>query len=108
MPNKEIPLQYDFSGELVDKRTRRQKRADRKADGWQQPEMFAQRDLAQFGVRARTEMPAVTSNGERLKMVLEVQDPRTEEEKEADRQRAAEKLTEPLFGPSQPGQIDSS
>ena len=107
MPNKEIPLQFNFSGELIDDRTRRQKRADRLAAGWQQAEMFAQRDLAQFGVRARSEMSAVTIHGEALKMELEIQDPRSAEEQEADRQRAAEELTDPLFEQAQPGQADS-
>ena len=108
MPNKEIPLQFDFSGELVDDRTRKQKRKARQANGWLQGEMFAQRELAQFGVRARSEMSAVTRNGQPLKMELEIQDPRSADEKEADRQRAAEELTDPLFEQAQPGQADWS
>lgn len=89
----EVPLQYDFVGELKDNRTRKQKRAARKMDGFQQMEMFGQREIAQFGVRARPTMPAVARNGKPLVMALEMEDPRTEEEKEADRRREAERKT---------------
>ena len=105
MPEKEIPLQYDFfSGELVDNRTRKQKRADRQANGDQQIEMFTQRDLAQFGVRSRSEMALLTAKGTPVAMALEMEDPRTEEQKELDRQKAAEDLTNPLpeLEPAQP------
>ena len=95
----EAPLQYGFTGELVDNRTRRQKQLARQANGWQQPPMFAQRQLAQFGVIAHPEMPAIARNGKRLEMVLEIEDPRTEEEKALAQQRAAEEKTYPLFSP---------
>ena len=83
----ETPLQYNFTGDLVDNRTHRQKQLARQANGWQQPPMFAQRQLAQFGVRAHPEMPAIARNGKRLEMVLEIQ------------QRVAEEKTYPLFSP---------
>ena len=93
----EIPLQYDLTGDLVDNRTRRQKRLARQANGWQQGEMFSQRDIAQFGVRANPEIPAIAQNGKRLEMVLEIEDPRTEEEKEADRQYEIQSKTHRMF-----------
>ena len=93
----EVPLQYDFTGDLVDNRTRRQKRLARQANGWQQGAMFSQRDIAQFGVRANPEMPGIAQNGKPLTMVLEIEDPRTEEEKEADRQYEIERKTDQMF-----------
>ena len=93
----EIPRQYDFSGELVDTRTRKQKRIARQSGAWQQAEMFSQRDVAQFGVATRPEMPAVTPNGQPPRMVLQVQDPRTGEQKAADLQRQAEALNASLW-----------
>ena len=95
--SREVPLQYDFTGDLVDKRTRKQKRKARQANGWQQGAMFSQRDIAQFGVRANPEMPGIARNGEPLEMVLEIEDPRSEEEKEADRQYEIERKTDRLF-----------
>ena len=91
--SKEIHLQYDFAGELVDNRTPKQKQVARQANGYQQMEIFRQREIAQFGVRARPQMPAIARNGNPLGMVLEVEDPRTEEEKAADLQREAESRT---------------
>lgn len=106
MPAKsEVPLQIDlFTGELKDNRTRKQKRAARKAEGYQQGELFSQKDLAQFGVRSKPELPAITRNGQPVKMELELQDTRTEEQKELDRQKAAQDLTNPLpeLEPPQP------
>ena len=93
----EVPLQYDFTGDLVDNRTRKQKRKARQANGWQQGAMFSQRDIGQFGVRANPEMPGIARNGKPLEMVLEIEDPRSEEEKEADRQYEIERKTDRLF-----------
>lgn len=54
MPKKERPLQMDmFSGDLVDNRTRRQKKQDKENEKPQQSLMFSQRDMAQFGVNSR-------------------------------------------------------
>jgi hypothetical protein len=64
---------------------------------YEQAEMFSRRELAQFGVRARPQMPAVTRSGKPLVMALEMEDPRTDEEKKLDRQREAEALTGSLF-----------
>jgi len=95
----EVPRQYDFTGELVDNRTRKQKEIARQANGWQQAPMFSQREVAQFGVSARPQMPAIARSGKPLRMVLQIEDPRTDEEKELAQQRAAEEKTYPLFGP---------
>ena len=93
----EVPFQYDFTGDLVDNRTPKQKRKARQANGWQQGAMFSQRDVAQFGVRTNPEMPAVAQNGKPLTMILEIEDPRTQEEKEADRQYEIDRKTDRLF-----------
>ena len=92
----EVPLQYGFTGDLVDRRTPKQKRKARQANSWQQTELFSQRDIAQFGVKANPEIPAIAQNGKPLPMVLEIEDPRTEEEKEADRQYEIERKTYPM------------
>jgi hypothetical protein len=99
--SKEISLQYDlFTRELVDNRTSSQRRADQGREQPQQTEMFSQRDLAQFGVRARPQM----SLSPHTKLVLIAEDPRTPEEVERDRQRAAEALTYQMFtGPAAGG-----
>ena len=55
--------------------------------------MFAQRELAQFGVKANPKLPL--SPKTRLELAME--DPRTEEEIERDRMRAAQELTYPMF-----------
>lgn len=92
MSNERL-LQTDmFSGDLVDTRTARQKQLERERERPHQVEMFSQRDLAQFGVTAH---PVMDVSPGRLQLISE--DPRTEEEKERDRQREAEKLTYPLF-----------
>lgn len=93
--NKEAALlQADlFTGELVDNRTSSQKRADREREQPQQTEMFGQREVAQFGVRARPQM----SVSPHTKLVLIAEDPRTPEEVEHDLQRAAEALTYQMF-----------
>lgn len=82
-----------FSGELVDTRTRRQKKRDKEREQPKQTEMFSQRDVAQFGVNARPLLPL--SPNTRLLLIPE--DPRTEEEIERDIQRAAEERTKPMF-----------
>lgn len=95
MPSKEIPRQFDmFSGELIDTRTRRQKRLDREREQSQQLEMFSQCDVAQFGVNAHPLLPIF----ENTKLGLMFEDPRTEEERERDVQREAERLTVSMFG----------
>lgn len=93
--SKEHALQQDmFTGELVDNRTGGQKRTDREREQPQQTEMFGQREIAQFGVRARPQM----SLSPHTKLVLIAEDPRTPEEVERDLQRTAEALTCQMFG----------
>lgn len=81
-----------FTGDLVDNRTGQQKQHDRLLKLPAQMEMFSTRQVAQFGVRARPVMPY--SPG---KLVLICEDPRTDEEREADILREAQRLTVPLF-----------
>lgn len=98
MGKEGTPLQHDmFSGELVDTRTRRQKRQDKDRQQPKQIEMFSQREVAQFGVKAHPLMP-LSSN---TRLLLIPEDPRTDEEIEQDRQRAAEKRTFQMFGDAQ-------
>lgn len=87
------PLQGDlFTGELVDTRSRDQRRADRERQQPQQQLLFSQREIAQFGVRPNPVMPF--SPG-KLKLVSE--DPRSEDEIEGERLREAQRQTVPLF-----------
>ncbi len=95
----EIPLQYDlFTGEKVDTRTATQRKADAERSQLQQMEMFRQREIAQFGVRARPQM----SLSPHTKLVLIQEDPRTEEEIERDRMKEAEANTHPMFATPSP------
>ena len=88
----EVMLQFDiFSGELVDNRTTAQKQRDTAVTKPRQLEMFSQRELAQYVP------PPMMSLSPETKLVLMVEDPRTEEEKARDREVAARALTTPLF-----------
>ena len=99
----EIPLQVDmFSGKLVDSRNSAQRVRDRERNRPQQTEMFSQRDIAQFGVKAHPQMPLI----EHTTLVLICEDPRTPEEIERDRQKAAEALTTPLFAVQEQVQVE--
>ncbi len=90
----ETPRQHNmFTGEWDDNRTRRQKKLDREREQPQPLEMFSQRDLAQFGVKARPLLPLSPNT----KLLLIPEDPRTPEEVERDRQREAEANTTPMF-----------
>ena len=90
MSNKETARQINmFTGELDDTRTRWQKRLDREREQPDQLEMFSQRDIAQFGVRAHPLLPL--SPNTRLLLIPE--DPRTDEEIERDTLRQAETRT---------------
>lgn len=93
--SKEIYQQFDmFTGELVDTRSRRQKKRDRAQELPRQSEMFAHKDLAQFGVRANPKLPLSV----KTKLELAMEDPRTDEERAEDRLREAEKRTYALPG----------
>lgn len=92
-----------FTEELDDNRTRRQKKLDRERQQPHQTEMFSQRDLAQFGVNAHPLMPI----SENTKLGLIFEDPRTEEEKERDRQHATEERTFRMFDDTSEPEIPS-
>jgi hypothetical protein len=92
--SKEHAQQYEiFTGELVDNRTRKQKKRDRTREQPNQAEMFSQRDLAQFGTKANPKLPIAP----KTKMELMIEDKRNEEEIMEDRLREAEKETHSLF-----------
>jgi hypothetical protein len=94
LPNDTLPLQGDlFTGRWVDNRSEGQRKADQERTQPAQMTLFRQREIAQFGVRAHPQM----SLSPHTKLVLITEDPRTEEEKERDTQRAAEALTMDLF-----------
>lgn len=87
-------LQFNlFTGEAEDRRSRKQRQADRQPALPQQLEMFSQRDIAQFGVKANPTMP-LSGN---VRLLLIPEDPRTPEEVERDIQRAAEERTHRMF-----------
>ncbi len=99
MPGQEHTRQIDmFTGERVDTRTEAQKRRDRE---WEKPQQVAMFSTQQVIEQARSRLvsaPMINQRGGRLELSLMIQDPRTEEEIEADRMKAAERQTVPLFG----------
>ena len=93
--SKEVPLQVDmFSGELVDTRTRKQKKREAEIKKPVQTEMFSQRELAQFGVRANPQIPI----SPKTRIELALQDLRSEEEKEEARKLEIERRSYRLPG----------
>jgi hypothetical protein len=93
-PTHDARLQGDlFTGTWADNRTESQKKAEQARNQPAQMTLFRQREIAQFGVRAHPQMPL----SPHTKLVLIAEDPRTDEEKERDTQRAAEALTSTLF-----------
>ena len=69
-----------FTGELVDTRTRKQKKKTAEQEKPKQAELFSQREMAQFGVNPRPQIPI----SPKTRIELALQDMRTEEEKERD------------------------
>lgn len=91
----EVPLQYDlFTGSLVDRRTRTQKEQDKLHQQPTQLLMFSQRDIAHTDVNPHPRM-----NVSPGPLVLIREDPRTEEEREADTLREAQSLTASFLPP---------
>ena len=91
----EVPLQYDlFTGSLVDRRTRTQKEQDKLRQQPTQLLMFSQRDIAHTDVNPHPRM-----NVSPGPLVLIREDPRTEEEREADTLREAQSLTASFLPP---------
>jgi hypothetical protein len=77
--SKEVPLQVDmFTGELVDTRTRKQKKKTAEQEKPKQAELFSQREMAQFGVNPRPQIPI----SPKTRIELALQDMRTEEEQD--------------------------
>ncbi len=90
---KEVPLQVDmFSGELVDNRTKKQKKIAQQQAQPKQIEMFSQREVAQFGVRANPTLPI----SPKTRIELAIEDRRSEEEIALEQQREIEENTYPL------------
>ncbi len=81
-------------GELVDTRTRKQKKREAERQGPIQAEMFSQREMAQFGVRAHPQDPI----SPKTRIELALQDLRTKEEQEAARMIEIEKRSYRLPG----------
>ena len=91
----EVPLQYDlFTGSLVDRRTRTQKEQDKLRQQPSQLLMFSQRDIAHTDVNPHPRM-----NVSPGPLVLIREDPRTDEEREADTLREAQSLTASFLSP---------
>jgi hypothetical protein len=95
--SKEIPppIAYDvdmFSGQLRDTRSDKQKKDDF-ARQFKQPLMFSQGEISQFGVNPHPLMPI----SDKTRLGLEMFDARTDEEKERDLEREAQKHTYQLF-----------
>ena len=89
----EFALQLDmFTGDLVDRRSAKQKKQARVRNQPQQAEMFSQREMAQFGVNAHPTLSLSPTTTLRLIMV----DPRTDAEKEHDLKQQMEQHTYPL------------
>ena len=92
--SKEISLQKDmFSGELRDTRSAYRKRQDRQRQQPRQAALFSVRETVQIGVNPRPWLKDMA----RPTLALEIQDMRTDEEKERERRREAEALTAPMF-----------
>ena len=91
---KEVPLQASlFADEMVDTRTRKQKKQAAEQEKPKQAEMFSQREMAQFGVNPHPQIPL----SPKTRIELALQDMRTEEEKAAAIRREAEKWNHRLF-----------
>ena len=83
-----------FSGELVDTRTRKQKKREKESQKPVQAEMFSQREMAQFGVRANPQIPI----SPKTRIELALQDLRSEAEKEEARKLEIERRSYRLPG----------
>jgi len=83
-----------FTGDLVDTRTRKQKKQAVEQEKPRQAEMFSQRDMAQFGVNPHPQIPI----SPKTRIELALQDMRTEEEKKRDFQKEVEEKSYKLPG----------
>lgn len=87
-----------FTGELVDNRSCREKKRDKERTRPRQPELFSQREVAQFGAKARPKIPL----SPKTRIELAAEDPRSEEEKAESERRALEEKTYKLFALDRP------
>src|SRR5690606_30552220 len=95
----EIHLQIDlFSGDLVDNRSDHQKRLDRERQQPRQQMLFGTHD--EVGLR-RPARPWLATTPEPVRE-LEIQDMRTDDEREMDLMREAQELMKPLFESPKP------
>ena len=76
-----------FTGEIVDTRTRKQKR-NAKRKKFAQPSLFPRGQYIQFGEDADPQL----SISPHTRLELQIEDPRTEEEKAAEERRINEEL----------------
>jgi hypothetical protein len=96
-PDK-VPLQIDmFTGERVDTRTRAQKRRDRERYQLKQLPMFDSSTEVELMRTQWKPLTMTTRSGKPLELSLMMEDPRTGEEIEAERMRAAEEQTYPML-----------
>ena len=92
---KEVPLQANlFTGELVDTRTRRQKKQATEQARPKQAEMFSQREMAQFGVNPHPQIPI----SPKTRIELALQDMRAGGERERNFQKEVEERSYKLPG----------
>lgn len=82
-----------FTGDLVDTRTRAQKKRDRQRELPRQKAMFDSPTEVELMRTQWQPLTMTTRGGKPLELGLMIEDPRTEEEIEADRLRAAEAKT---------------
>jgi hypothetical protein len=95
MAKESFPLQHDmFTGELVDNRSRHQKRLENQAQQPHQMLMFKIGEMMPLGASVRPWLKDLP----RPQLELVSEDPRTPEEVELDLLRAAATLTSPMFG----------
>lgn len=81
-----------FSQELVDTRTKTQKKKAKVREAPRQAEMFSQRDLAVFGANGRPRLPI----SPKTRIELAIQDARSQEEIDRQLQREIEENTYPM------------
>lgn len=90
----EVPLQASLFGDnLVDTRTRTQKKRDKQLQAPKQLTMFSTPEMAQFGVNPRPLLPMSPHTALRLL----IQDPRTDEQRLQDELQAANNNTHSLL-----------
>src|SRR5690348_5155855 len=101
----EAPLQQDmFTGDLRDTRSSAQKRRELEATKPQQIGMFGTKQAIEHMRSKVIPHSGLAQNGKPLVLGLMTPDTRSEEEKEQERLKAAEKQTQPMFAGSEAAQ----